>query len=577
MKKYLSLIITALILLPCIAISQESPAASSAPGAVTQTQAESAPQTQDKSDDPSALEAEAQQNTLEILKSIVKSRATLKQRMDEKKQAMDKAGSETEKQYLTQELAELDKQMADTVTDFETTASGVDIGLFVAKKKERFDWKNELLSLAEPGIMELKRLTVKARHKSKLNDELANYQELLPVAIKARTRIEFLISQAKDPALAAALKNILPEYKGLESQIKNKVDLVQLKLDEIERQEASVIDSTQDSVKKFFRTRGLYLFLAILACICVVLLVKGLYQTLIRLVPGYKLEYRPFHIRVLELVYRGMTLVLTVLALIAVFYFVEDWVLLSLTIIFIMGVVWATKYTLPMYMDKSKLMLNIGAVREGERMMYQGVPWLVKHINFHTLVENPDLGITLRIPISELIGKTSRRFDTNESWFPCRKNDWVILSDGTRGGVTHLSHETVELVLRGGAKKTYQTADFLAMSPLNLSVNFRLKVPFGIGYGHQQDATTTIPELLSAFIQKNIEKEGYAEDLLNLRVEFAEAGASSLDLVVITDFKGSQAPVYNRLRRSIQRWCVDAASQYNWDIPFPQITVHQEA
>jgi len=569
MKRYLSLIITALILLPCIAISQENPTDSSAPGAAAQTQG--------KTDDRLASQAEAQQNTLEILKSIVQSKTTLKQRMDEKKQAMDKAGSETEKQYLTEELAELDKLVADAATDFEMTATGVEIGLFVAKKKERFDWKNELLSLAEPGIMELKRLTVKVRRKSKLNDELTNYQELLPVTIKARTRIESLISQAEDTVLVTALKDILPEYKGLESQIKNKVNLVQLKLDEIERQEASVIDSTQSSVKKFFRTRGLYLLLAILACIGVVLLIKFLYQTLIRLVPGYKLEYRPFHIRVLELVYRGMTFVLTVLAVIAVFYFVEDWVLLSLTIIFIMGVVWATKYTLPMYLDKSKLMLNVGAVREGERMMYQGVPWRVKHINFYSLLENPDLGITLRIPITELIGKTSRKCDAHESWFPCRKNDWVILSDGTRGGVTQLSHETVELVLRGGAKKTYQTADFLAMTPLNLTVNFRLKVPFGIGYGHQKDATTTIPELLSALIQNNIEKEGYAEDLLNLRVEFAEAGASSLDLVVIADFKGSRAPVYNRLKRSIQRWCVEAASQYNWDIPFPQLTVHQEA
>lgn len=335
MRKYLSLIITALILLPCIAISQEKPAASSAPGAAAQTQ--------DKSDDPSALDAEAQQNTLEILKSIIASRTTLKQRMDEKKQAMDKASSETEKQYLSEELAALDKQMAETVTDFEMTASGVEIGLFMTKKKERFDWKNELLSLAEPGIMELKRLTANARYKSKLNDELDKYQELLPVAIKARIRIESLISQAKDPALAAALKNILPEYKGLESQIKNKVDLAQLKLDEIERQERSVIDSTQDSVKKFFKTRGLYLVLAILAGIGVVLLIKFLYRTLIRLVPGYKLEYRPFHIRVLELVYRGMMLALTVLAVIAVFYFVEDWVLLSLAIIFIMGVIWAAK------------------------------------------------------------------------------------------------------------------------------------------------------------------------------------------------------------------------------------------
>ncbi|MCW8801614.1 MAG: hypothetical protein OQK71_11850 [Desulfobacter sp.] len=569
MKKYVAFIITALILLPCIAISQENPAASSAPGVAAQTQG--------KTDDQSASEVEAQQNTLEILKSIVKSKTTLKQRMDEKKKAMEKASSETEKQYLSEELAQLDKQMASAVTDFEMTATGVEVGLFVAKKKERFDWKNELLSLAEPGIMELKRLTVKARHKSKLNDELTNYQELLPVAIKARTRIESLISQTKDPVLAAALKDILPEYKGLESQVKNKVDLVQLKLDEIERQEESVIDSTQDSVKRFFKTRGLYLFLAVLACTGMVLLIRFIYQNLIRFVPGYKLEYRPFHIRILELVYRAITVVLTVLAIIALFYFVEDWVLLSLTIIFILGVIWAAKHTLPMYLDTSKLMLNVGAVREGERMMYQGVPWRVKYINYFCLLENPDLDIMLRIPITELVGKTSRRFDPHDSWFPCRKNDWVILSDGTRGGVTHLSHETVELVLRGGAKKTYQTADFLAMTPLNLSVNFRIKETFGIDYGLQKDATATIPDLLSAFIQENIEKEGYADDLLNLRVEFAEAGASSLDLVVIADFKGSQAPLYNRLRRSIQRWCVDAASQYNWGIPFPQITVHQGA
>lgn len=569
MKKYVAFIITALILLPCIAISQENPAASSAPGVAAQTQG--------KTDDQSASEVEAQQNTLEILKSIVKSKTTLKQRMDEKKKAMEKASSETEKQYLSEELAQLDKQMASAVTDFEMTATGVEVGLFVAKKKERFDWKNELLSLAEPGIMELKRLTVKARHKSKLNDELTNYQELLPVAIKARTRIESLISQTKDPVLAAALKDILPEYKGLESQVKNKVDLVQLKLDEIERQEESVIDSTQDSVKRFFKTRGLYLFLAVLACTGMVLLIRFIYQNLIRFVPGYKLEYRPFHIRILELVYRAITVVLTVLAIIALFYFVEDWVLLSLTIIFILGVIWAAKHTLPMYLDTSKLMLNVGAVREGERMMYQGVPWRVKYINYFCLLENPDLDIMLRIPITELVGKTSRRFDPHDSWFPCRKNDWVILSDGTRGGVTQLSHETVELVLRGGAKKTYQTADFLAMTPLNLSVNFRIKETFGIDYGLQKDATATIPDLLSAFIQENIEKEGYADDLLNLRVEFAEAGASSLDLVVIADFKGSQAPLYNRLRRSIQRWCVDAASQYNWGIPFPQITVHQGA
>jgi len=60
-------------------------------------------------------------------------------------------------------------------------------------------------------------------------------------------------------------------------------------------------------------------------------------------------------------------------------------------------------------------------------------------------------------------------------------------------------------------------------------------------------------------------------------VEFSEAGASSLDLVVIVDFDGAMAPLYNRMIRAIQRWCVDAATLNNWEIPFPQLTVHKGA
>jgi len=291
--------------------------------------------------------------------------------------------------------------------------------------------------------------------------------------------------------------------------------------------------------------------------------------------PGYNSKYRPFHIRVVELIYRILTLALTLLAVIAVFYIFEDWVLLSLAIIFLMGVGWAAKNTLPQYVHQSRLMLNIGAVREGERIIHEGLPWLVKHINFYSILENPTLGIKLRIPIEDLMDKTSREFHPSEGWFPCRKNDWVILSDGTRGGVVHLSHETVELVMRGGARKTYLTPDFLSLAPLNLSVNFRLKIPFGIGYVHQGEATSSIPDLLAAHIQEQIEAEGYDADLLNLKVEFAEAGGSSLDLVVIADFKGKMAPVYNRLKRCIQRWCVDAATRHDWDIPYPHLMVHK--
>ncbi len=135
----------------------------------------------------------------------------------------------------------------------------------------------------------------------------------------------------------------------------------------------------------------------------------------------------------------------------------------------------------------------------------------------------------------------------------------------------------VELIKRGGARKTYQVADFLSLSPLNLSTSFRIKVPFGISYSLQEYATTLIPDTIFKYVSEQISKEGYEKNLKNLRVEFSEAGASSLDLVVIVDFDGAMAPLYNRMIRAIQRWCVDAATLNNWEIPFPQLTVHKGA
>lgn len=248
MKKNISLFIFILVLVPALV------------GFAGQDRAEQAVSGETVAEGLPAAESgeNLEKNTLEMLHSIVKLKNDLKQRMIEKKQMIKKADSETEKGILTTELENIDKQLAGAVMDFERIATGVDITLFAKKKAESFNWKNELLSLAEPGIMEIKRLTVKARHKTKLKDELSAYQDLMPVAVRARTRIEALIAETKDPVLKKSLDDLLPEYKGVESQIANKLDLVRLQLEEIERGEESLIDSTQDSVKNFFRTRGCF-------------------------------------------------------------------------------------------------------------------------------------------------------------------------------------------------------------------------------------------------------------------------------------------------------------------------------
>jgi hypothetical protein len=515
--------------------------------------------------------------TLSMLDSILEHNKHLEQRIVEKQQAIEESTSETEKNNLAAELERLDKMLSSSRQDFERIATGVDISLFTEKKEAPFNWKEELVSLIKPGIMELKQATQKARQKADLKEELSRYQELKPVAHQANENLMALIARTEDARLKERLEKLVPEWKGQERQLLSRLEITQMQLMEMESEEKSILETSQNSIKQFFKTRGLFLFVALIACIGIVLLLRVAYLFLIKRIPGYQSVYRPFHLRAMDLLYRVVSVLSALLAVILVFYLFEDWVLLSLAIIFLLGLAWTVKNTLPRFVHQSRLILNIGAVREGERLVYQGVPWLVKKINFFSVLENPDIGQTLRLPIEELMDLISRPFQKHEPWFPCRKNDWVILSDGTRGCVTSLSHEMVELVLRGGAKKVYQTSDFLGMNPLNLSVNFRIKIGFGISYNLQSIATGRVLEVLDTYLRERLVAEEYEDSLLNLRVEFAQAGSSSLDLVVIADFDGKMAPLYNRISRAIQRWCTDACTANDWEIPFPQLTVHKPA
>lgn len=308
----------------------------------------------------------------------------------------------------------------------------------------------------------------------------------------------------------------------------------------------------------------------------VILLLSRLsYKVMARLIPGYSKEYRSFRLRLLDLMHRVMTILLVIIGPMVVFYVMEDWVLFTLGILLLLGIALTLRQALPRYWQQIELFLNIGSVREGERIFLDGLPWKVRRINVFSMLENPVAEISQRVRIDDLVDLKSRPVHQGDPWFPCKRGDWVLLSDGMRGKVTGISQELVQLIERGGSHRTYQTADFLALSPRNLSTNFRIKETIGITYKLQQESVTTIPDTLKAHIERRAKDEGYAGQLINLRVEFEQANTSSLDLVVIADFDGALADLYNRLRRSLQRWCVEACSEYHWEIPFTQLTLHQ--
>ncbi len=326
----------------------------------------------------------------------------------------------------------------------------------------------------------------------------------------------------------------------------------------------------------FFKSRGKNIIIALLTFAGVFLIFRLFDRAFRKIHPAFKSKERPFYIRLIEVVLLFMTITMATFASLFTLYISGDWFLLSIAIIFIFGALWTARAGFTRYYEQVKLMLNLGSVRENERIIHKGVPWSVESLQLFSKLKNPALSpSTIRLPIKELTDRVSRPCSDNEPWFPCRIDDWVILSDGIRGKVISQSPDMVELVQRGGAIVTYQTADFLGLNPKNLSRNFRIKSVFGIDYAHQSECTGAILKQAKEFILSKIEEDGYDKHVLNINVEFESAGASALNLVIIADFSGDIAELYGRLIRALQRYSVDACNNFGWNIPFNQLVIHK--
>ena len=197
-----------------------------------------------------------------------------------------------------------------------------------------------------------------------------------------------------------------------------------------------------------------------------------------------------------------------------------------------------------------------------------------ERLHYYTSLSNPALtGSHLRVRLDDLIQRTSRPYGKEEIWFPTAPGDWVHLNDDTFGQIASQTPDYVVLTMFGNTTKTYITTDFLAKEPANLSKGFRVNSIFGVDYRHQADVTTAIPERLEAAIRAAFIKAGYERHLVSLLVDFKEAGASSLDILMYAAFTGDIAPDCFTLTRIMQKTAVNTATTCGWVIPFPQLTV----
>ena len=477
-------------------------------------------------------------------------------------------------QELRSQINTLTRNLRESEDSFARLCTNVDMSAFQEKEKAKIVWSQELTELLGPVISELKKVTSRPRKIEELRSNIEKYEARQQTVQKAKGNLLALMSYTSNPKLIEKLNRIIRTWQKKENEINTQMAIAVQQLEKALGEKKSLTQSFKELMQIFFMSRGKNLLLAFLAFGFVWVALHYLHKLIQRLSPFHK-KGRVFAVRIFDLLFIVFTVVLSFLALLGVLYSLGDMVLLSIAIIFVLGIGWASKQALPRFWNQATLILNFGAVREGEVVVYKGITYEMISVNMYSLLENRDLedGF-IRLHINDLIDLRSRPMFKNEPWFPSKRGDWVRLNDGTYGMVVVQTPDMVKLRMHGGAHKFYKTSDYLSQSPANLSSGFRVPVTFGLDYQHQAVIVQKVPGIIEKAVIEGLTEEGYGDSIERINVEFKEAGPSSLDIVALAEFNGTAGSRYWALERAIQRICVDTCNLHGWIIPFQQVTVH---
>ena len=512
--------------------------------------------------------------TLQSLEALQRALAIKEAESAVIQQELAAASDDLARDDLRRRLLEARAEIEEQRQQFDGFAMDIDLSPFSPQKETKFDWQEQVGKLLEPILAEFENATAESRIIGQLRTQLEDVRKRRDLAGKAVGNLETLLSQPASPELRARLESRQANWKRLHEQLENEFSALELQLQSRLATRQSVLDQTTGYAKRFFQTRGLNLLLGIVAFLAVFFGFRIGEKALRRL--RRKGAEKKFSSRLTALLFHVFSVLGGLVAMMLVFNVAGDWFLLGIVIIFLFGVGWASINTLPQQIETIKLMLNAGAVREGEYLVFEGTPYRVESLGFSAHLNNPWLeGGMRQLPVKYLVGMNSRPIGKMEALFPCEPGDWVALADGRTGEIASQTPATVEVAVPGGERITYPTAAFLGLHPRNLSAGFRVESIFGVDYRHQAVATTEIPAKMLAKLQAGLSAVAGEGNVCKVHVLFACANSSSLDYAIWVDLKGEAAPRSRHIQGGIQRLLVEACNENGWAIPFPQMTVHQ--
>lgn len=521
---------------------------------------------------------------VDTLRALLASQQTVLKGIEEQRKLIKAETVEAAKETAQQQLELLEKRRQEIARDLMTVAAGMDVLAYdsITSEPVQLTLEEEVGQFLTPLLSDMRELTRKPRAMEALEREQEAQSTRRDRAAAAMVEIDRLLAELKaskqdaDTALRTYLTDARKQWQGRHEESFSRLQAVQHQLVELKNAGGDFWSQLGMQLKFFVFTRGTSIVLAILAFFTVLFGLRAVYFYILKYLPLRKYEHLSFAARLLDVLHHGVSATLAIVAALTVLYARGDWLLGGLAILALGALLFVAKSGLMRHMEQVRTVLNLGRIREGERVLIDGVPWKVGAINLFTQLTNPVIGGTgLRVPLDELMGMTSRPCAKDEAWFPCRQGDWIMMGESALAQVMILAPDHVELRMKGEQRRWMALSDFIKAEFTTLGNGFALVTTFGIDYRHQALCTGEIPRLMSEDIRAGMLQHLKPEELEVARVDFKEAGSSSLDFLIIGSFAGSVAGDYFALGRLLQRYAVESCQKHGWSIPFPQMVVHR--
>lgn len=506
----------------------------------------------------------------DVIARKVSERSALGERIETANE-QDRVDLRRKADVLTDEIAELRRTLESIAT------GGVDSSLFsvVEQEEPEGDWREDVALIAEPIIASLKEITEKPRRIKELNDVIAARESELAIANEALAGLAPEHEAVTDLNLERVLNQLVARWQKRADDATAAIEIAHFQIANL-RGDKTVWQTAWDAIKEFAGGRGLTLLMIVLAAMGVFHITRfalgGYRRTLKdRTEPESRTRYR-----LAEYSMHALTGLLILVAIFIVIYQRGDVLLLGLMILLFVGLALGARHLLPRYISEARLLLNIGPMREGERLVFRDLPWRVESINMFTVLKNPDLHGVLRIPLSTLDGIASRPVG-DDPWFPTSKGDVVLIDNDPSqlAEVIDQNPDTVTLRELGGQTRSMPSSSFYqsAMTNLTRHGSFGVECDFGIDYDQQSLAVDDVPKTLNAAIRDALAHSDIAGLVKDVTVELEAAGDSSLEYWMFVTMDSRAAKSYRRIERLMQSACVAACTREGWRIPFPHLSV----